>query len=118
LTAHREIEAGTDAPKGRGGAHDLARPDLVLFNGGLFESPVLRQRLIATLSSWFTNASAKKKWQPQLLENRRLDLAVARGAAYYAMVRRGRGVRISGGLAHSYYLGVETAEPNQQAVCL
>lgn len=87
---------------------DSARPDIVLFNGGLFESPVLRARLIEVLSSWFSSHAA---WSPQILDNDRLDLAVARGAAYYGMVRRGHGVRISGGLARSYYIGVEgTAE--------
>ncbi len=90
------------------GENDSARPDIVLFNGGLFESPVLRQRLIEVLSSWFSSHAA---WTPQILDNDRLDLAVARGAAYYGMVRRGHGVRISGGLARSYYIGVEgTAE--------
>ena len=37
-----------------------------------------------------------------------LDLAVARGAAYYGLVRRGKGVRIRGGAARAYYIGVET----------
>ena len=32
-------------------------------------------------------------WEPIVLDNDRLDLAVARGAAYYGMVRRGLGVR-------------------------
>src|SRR4029077_16218468 len=40
-----------------------------------------------------------------------LDLAVSRGAAYYGMVRRGRGGRIRGGTARSYYVGVETSLP-------
>ena len=40
-----------------------------------------------------------------------LDLAVARGAAYYGLVRRGKGVRIRGGTARAYYVGVETALP-------
>ncbi len=40
-----------------------------------------------------------------------LDLAVARGAAYYGLVRRGRGIRIRGGAARAYYVGVETAMP-------
>jgi hypothetical protein len=40
-----------------------------------------------------------------------LDLAVARGAAYYGMVRRGKGVRIRGGTARVYYVGVETSLP-------
>lgn len=99
LTAHRPAEA------------PAARPDLVLFNGGLFESPVLRQRLLEVLASWF-------KPGPETLGNERLDLAVARGAAYYGMVRRGLGVRISGGLAHSYYIGVQGPDGKPAAVCL
>ena len=45
-------------------------------------------------------------WEPIVLDNDRLDLAVARGAAYYGMVRRGLGVRIAAGLARTYYIGV------------
>jgi hypothetical protein len=45
------------------------------------------------------------------LPNADLDLAVARGAAYYGLVRRGKGVRIRGGAARSYYVGVETSLP-------
>ena len=54
-----------------------------------------------------------------------LDLAVARGAAYYGYVRRGSGVRIRGGTAQSYYVAVESSmpaipgfEPPIQALCL
>ncbi|MGH7200214.1 MAG: Hsp70 family protein, partial [Planctomycetaceae bacterium] len=93
-----------------------ARPDIVLFNGGFFESPVLRQRLIDVLSSWF-RTDAEPDWQPIVLRNDRLDLAVAHGAAYYGMVRRGEGVRIAAGLARTYYLGVET-DGETQALCL
>ena len=40
-----------------------------------------------------------------------LDLAVARGAAYYSFVRQGKGVRIKGGTAAAYYVGIESAMP-------
>lgn len=110
LTAHRHAGQRDGEPEPVD--HDAARPDLILFNGGLFESPVLRERLLEVLTSWFTeNAIAGKNrgpWTPDVLKNDRLDLAVARGAAYYGMVRLGKGVRISGGLAHSYYIGVES----------
>ena len=46
-----------------------------------------------------------------MLTGNDLDLAVARGAAYYGLVRRGKGVRIRGGTARSYYIGVEMAMP-------
>ena len=98
LTAHRHVAMeDVDLPAGQ----DPARPDIVLFNGGLFESPVLRQRMIDGLRHMFGG-----NWSPIVLDNDRLDLAVARGAAYYGMVRRGLGVRIAAGLARTYYIGV------------
>ncbi|HEV3024068.1 MAG TPA: Hsp70 family protein, partial [Pirellulales bacterium] len=89
LTAHRHVATG-DEPEPAG--HDPAQPDLVLFNGGFFASPLLRKRLLEVLGSWFGERGA---WTPHVLANERLDLAVAQGAAYYGMVRRGAGVRIS-----------------------
>ncbi len=93
------------------GKDDPARPDVVLFNGGLFESPALRRRMVETLSGWFSGGDpgdGKAAWEPKILENDRLDLAVSRGATYYGLVRRGRGVRIAAGLARTYYVGVHT----------
>jgi hypothetical protein len=40
-----------------------------------------------------------------------LDLAVALGASYSGLARRGRGIRIRGGTARAYYVGVEAAAP-------
>lgn len=113
LTNHRQAGVSDEDST----ASDPARPDLVLFNGGLFESPAIRRRLLAQIAAWFQN-SAEPSWQPQELTNARLDLAVARGAAYYGMVRRGAGVRITANLARSYYLGVATAGTQPQAVCI
>lgn len=117
LTAHRFAGDDSVTPSPRHSdtsTADPARPDIVLFNGGLFESPLLRERLVEVLSSWF--GSAETLWRPEILDNQRLDLAVARGAAYYGMVRRGHGVRISGGLARTYYIGVETKDRAGQAL--
>nr|MDJ0808269.1 Hsp70 family protein [Gammaproteobacteria bacterium] len=59
------------------------------------------------------------------LEGADLDLAVAKGAAYYGFVRGGEGVRIRGGTAQAYYVGVESAmpavpgmEPPVHALCI
>lgn len=94
-------------------AHGSRGPDLVLLNGGLFASVALRERLLSVLHEWFPTAALS------VLANDRLDLAVARGAAYYGMVRRGKGVRIAGGLAQTYYVGVDTGrESGMDAVCL
>src|SRR4029079_7635833 len=40
-----------------------------------------------------------------------VDLAWSRGAAYYALARRGRGLRIRGGTARAYYVGIESNAP-------
>lgn len=116
LSVHRH--AGDDGSEAQG--HDPARPDLLLFNGGVFESAAIRQRIIDQLHAWFRREDPQ--WSITVLDNERLDLAVARGAAYYGMVRRGQGVRIAAGLARTYYVGVEggpgTAVPGPQALCL
>src|SRR5690606_39469013 len=53
-----------------------------------------------------------------LLAHLSLDLAVARGAAYYGLVRHGLGVRIEGGSARSYYLGIEGEKGERRALCV
>jgi molecular chaperone DnaK (HSP70) len=81
------------------------RPTHVLFNGGVLKGAALRDRLLEVLGTWFTGAAA-----PKVLEgNLDLDFAVARGAAYYGLVKQGQGVRIRGGTARCYYVGIETA---------
>jgi hypothetical protein len=125
LTAHRyagEESSGVGSHESAFASqksHDPARPDVVLFNGGVFESSLLRHRLIDSLCDWFPPPSL-------VLDNDRLDLAVARGAAYYGMVRRGEGVKIAASLARTYYIGVHATaqaarqEPEtlEQALCL
>lgn len=117
LSAHRD--AAIDADEVIHLEHDPARPDVILFNGGFFASPILRQRLVEVIASWFDygdrNSAEHLTPLPALLSNPRLDLAVSRGAAYYGMVRRGHGVRIRGGLAHSYYVGVDVGETEPDA---
>jgi molecular chaperone DnaK (HSP70) len=103
------------AEQGKDESARAHRPDYLLFNGGVFESAAIRQRMVEAISGWFDEDPS---WELRLLENQRLDLAVASGAAYYARVRRGAGVRISGGLALTYYVGVETEPGELGAVCL
>lgn len=114
LSAHGEV-ANQDAENSANPAVS-ARPDVVLFNGGFFASSLLRGRLLEVLSSWF--AIKEEQWQPTVLDNDRLDLAVARGATYYGMVRRGEGIRIAANLARSYYVEVDSDSDDIQTVCL
>ncbi len=80
-------------------------PTHVLFNGGVFKAAAFRQRLLDTLGNWFPDQQ-----QPRVLDGQHdLDHAVARGAAYYGWAKQHGGVRIRGGTARSYYIGIETA---------
>jgi hypothetical protein len=79
-------------------------PDAILFNGGVFQPEALRHRVLEVLRHWFS--SPDKPWQPLVLTNPSLDLAVAWGAAYYAWLRHTGGRRIGGGIARSYYIAV------------
>jgi hypothetical protein len=97
-------------------------PTALLFNGGVFKAAPLAVRTLGVLNAWLEAEGAP---EARLLEGGNLDLAVARGAAYYGYVRRGRGVRIRGGTAKTYYVGVESAmpavpgmEPPIQALCV
>lgn len=97
-------------------------PTAVLFNGGVFKSGLLADRILQTLNGWLASERAAPA---RLLGGAELDLAVARGAAYYGYVRRGKGVRIRGGTARSYYIAVESSmpavpgfEPPIQALCV
>lgn len=92
----------------------LARPDWVLFNGGVLESPQVRDAILNQIATWFS--PVEPNWKPGCLEGNRLDLAVAHGAAYYGMVRRGEGVKIDATLARTYYLQVSQSPP--KAICI
>jgi hypothetical protein len=102
--------------------HSFLHPSAVLFNGGVFKSGILAQRVMDTINDWLYMEGAEPA---RMLEGADLDLAVARGAAYYSYARRGGGVRIRGGTARSYYVGVESSmpaipgmEPPIQALCV
>ncbi len=100
--ATRELP-GFETPLGK-----LLHPTAVLFNGGVTKSPLLRQRLLSTLNAWLEEDGAPPV---RALSGEDPDLAVARGAAYYGLVRRGRGLRIRGGTARAYYVGIESPVP-------
>lgn len=80
-------------------------PTRVLFNGGVFRSPVLRQRLLDIICSWNPHNKVQE------LRGADLDRAVCRGAVYYGQARSGQGLRIRGGTTKAYYLSVEIPRP-------
>jgi hypothetical protein len=94
----------TAVPEGASFLH----PTAVLFNGGVFKSELLASRILDVLNGWLAAEGAAPA---RLLGGADLDLAVARGAAYYGYVKRGKGVRIRGGTARAYYVAIESAMP-------
>jgi len=121
----RQTGATADLAGFEGGAPQGAsflHPTAILFNGGVFKAWQLAERTLDVLNKWLAAEGAPPA---RLLEGANLDLAVASGAAYYGYVRRGRGVRIRGGTARSYYVGIESAmpavpgmEPPLQVLCI
>ena len=88
-----------------GGDQGPVRPSHILFNGGVFKASALKERLLDVMGAWFGKAGG-----PQVLEGTHdLDFAVARGAAYYGWAKLCGGIRIRGGTARAYYVGIETA---------
>jgi molecular chaperone DnaK (HSP70) len=90
------------------GEAESRMPTTVLFNGGVMKARAVRRRILEILSGWRTGETPETL---QELEHADFDLAVARGAAYYGLARRGEGIRIRGGLGRSYYIGVAASMP-------
>ena len=85
-------------------------PTHVLFNGGVFKSQVLKNRMFDTIASWSNQNPESSEANFNLLEAQSdLDNSVALGAAYYAWAKDNGGIRIKGGTGRSYYVGIETA---------
>ncbi len=103
----------TDGPVERAG---LGLPNHVLFNGGVFKADGFQDRMLNVMSDWTNSwnagavgdADAPSSVEP-LTGSHDLDFAVARGGCFYGWNKHSGGLRIRGGSAYSYYVGIETA---------
>ena len=100
ITRHVAAFLNDQSDSGKG----AVQPTHVLFNGGVFRAALLRRRMKEVIAKWF-------KQEPTELSRTRddLDVAVARGAAYYGWSKHRGAIRIRGGTARSYYVGIESA---------
>lgn len=105
LAAFLRTHRGEQSGEGTDSGPALARPSALLFNGGALAPAIVRERITDVIASWFPGEAAG--WRPRVLVNASLDLAVAMGAAYFGVVRRGGGIRIGGGTARSLYVGID-----------
>ncbi|MGA2713530.1 MAG: Hsp70 family protein [Bryobacteraceae bacterium] len=104
----RQQAAASEHESVRRGASGLACPTHILFNGGVLHARFVRDRLLEVLNGWL----AEESFGPvKPLAGEDLMHAVARGSAYYGAARHGKGVRIRGGIARSYYVGIESTMP-------
>ncbi len=90
--------------------HGRPRISAVLFNGGAMTPRSLRARVIDQIAAW-------QDAPPRELPTPAPELAVAQGAAYYGLVRRGQAIRIRGGTPRAFYIGVDAGAAHM-AVCL
>ena len=88
------------------GSKQFIMPTAVLFNGGVFKSAPIRNRVLELLASWNQGQAIRE------LQGIEPDLAVAIGASFYGRTRvTQKGIRIKAGAARSYYIGLESSMP-------
>ncbi len=103
-----QSQTDTDDDLIRRGQSGLACPTHVLFNGGVMQAAVTRNRVVEVLNNWLKADG----FDPiRVLDAVSYDQAVARGATYYGQARQGKGVRIRSGAPRTYYIGIESAMP-------
>ncbi|HYG77001.1 MAG TPA: Hsp70 family protein [Planctomycetota bacterium] len=86
----------------------FVHPTAILFNGGVMKAPALCDRVVQLINGWLKEEGSEPL---RILPASDLDLAAARGSTFYGLGTRGKGVRIRGGVARSYYIGIETSMP-------
>ncbi len=118
----RQVDAVSDIEGFETSTGTFIKPTTILFNGGVLKAPILAKKVLNIINGWLSSDNAPTA---RLLEGADLDLSVAKGAAYYGYVRQGKGVRIRGGIANAYYIGIESSmpavpgmEPPMQALCV
>lgn len=84
--------------------------DALLVNGGVFHAPKILARLVRVIEGFFGRPLT-------VLSHADPDLAVARGAAVFGQALHGHGLRIGGGAAHGYYLGL-AGENDRRLMCV
>ncbi|MCJ2376676.1 hsp70 family protein [Vibrio sp. ZSDZ34] len=109
LNLHQEVS--TEALGGAQQSNPNAVPVGLLLNGGVFNSPLITNRVVKTIEQW-------KQGPISLLSNPHPDWSVALGAVAFAKARRGAQLKIGGGSARSYFLHLQEKNKQGKALCL
>ncbi len=98
-----------------GDGEPFAKIDAILFNGGALKPTVIRDRMSEVIGRWMRDTAGGEIADPRPLvyddADEIFEVAVARGAAYFGLVREGLGVRVGGGSPREYFLEVGGEEP-------
>ena len=98
----------------------MARVDAILFNGGALKPVAVRDRISAAIGAWMRVSGRPDAVDPRPLVYDQsidaLELAVARGAAYFGLVRAGAGLRVRGGAPRAYFVGLGTGGAERVSV--
>src|SRR5262249_31555280 len=101
---HRNAEVLAQRAPAKRGKKRAPQATAVLFNSGVFKAAPFRDRLVTVLNTW-----AEKGGGPvRVLQGNDLDFG---GPPPPGRVPRGRGVRIRGGAARPFYVGIEWPLP-------
>ncbi len=93
-------------------APEAAGPRALLLNGGVFRAARIAHRLADAIGAWGGPPL-------EVLPHADPDLAVARGAVAYGLALAGRGVRIGGGAARGFYVGLGGDKASgRSAICV
>ena len=91
------------------------RQGLILFcsMAGFWKPKKFEHCLLQQLKAWFAwdKEGTANSWEPVVLQGNRLDLAVAQGAAYFGLVRRGEGSSYFGS-AGAIVLSADSRQPS------
>ena len=92
-------------------------PNYILFNGGTMIPNQLQNNISSMINEWHRSNNDEAS-NIEVLDCKDLNLAVANGAAFYGLSRRGEAVQIKSGITKAFYLNLAAENNNDTQKCL
>ena len=101
--------------------HNIVMPNFILFNGGTMIPQKLQNNVTTMINDWLNEDNIDNR-KIEVLTSDDLNLAVANGAAFYGLSRRGEAVQIKSGITKAFYLNLANNDSKsadvQQCLCV
>ncbi len=101
--------------------YNIVMPNFILFNGGTMIPEKLQNNVTTMINDWLSDDNIDNK-NIEVLPSDDLNLAVANGAAFYGLSRRGEAVQIKSGITKAFYLNLASSSEDssevQQCLCV